>query len=866
MSLQNVDDIEEALNSRTLTARDLYAIWEQRQPVPDPGAKKATGKRESETKQIPWLQDNLRVALQFTLRALKQEEFLLVADAAREILRHWDNDIDEKKHELVKVRMNLAAALTRLGYTRDARRVLEPMVRDDFRTKLSESRKAEILLLLGNIVREESLHATARAVQLRTAEEALEFYKRALELDPEGLDTLALTATMSLILGEPGSALRGHAQKWAKRILELAKGIEKTDGLSVETTRSQATAHAVLEDIDAAAKKYGELSAMDGVTTMDLADARYYAQFLAEALGKPRDLFKKAFPPLQLIVFAGHMPDLPGFPARFPADSIPRVREEIRAKLKELDGRVGLVSAAAGADLLFIEAMRERNGIVHLVLPWSREEFRKTSVEGYESGSGPPTWCPLFERAMAEAATVRAIGQSYVPSSDVGWDYMMEVTAGLALHTARVSRLDVQPLALWDGQPGWGSGGTASFVQFWTNQLHQEPARIDLPAPETTKGRQTNLGQSRRCERSTMQQQVKSMLFADIVGYSKLTEHVIPEFVETFLGRVSLLASSSKHAPRSLNTWGDAVYAIFDFAHQAGCFSLELIQMILEGKNDWLQKGLYWEEHLDGASEPVKHPLNIRIGLHTGPVFVHYDPVVRRLGFTGAHVNRAARIEPVTRPGEVFASEEFAALAELSSEIQRRGGGDGAEEETTGFVSEYAGSMNLAKGFPGRFRIYRVLPKRVFAIEDLAKAAHEFYCEEAMARGETPQTNNSMRPWEELPEDLRDANRAQVSDIPNKLRELGYELAPSYGLSPSEIQMTPEQIEELSIREHDRWAQDRIRHGWTYAPKRDNVRKHHHLLVPWEQLSDAEKKKDRDTVGNLPRLIERAGFRVRKLV
>ena len=98
------------------------------------------------------------------------------------------------------------------------------------------------------------------------------------------------------------------------------------------------------------------------------------------------------------------------------------------------------------------------------------------------------------------------------------------------------------------------------------------------------------------------------MLFADIVGYSRLTEHVIPEFVETFLGRVSLLAWSSKHAPRSVNTWGDAVYAVFDFAHDAGLFALELTQLVQEGKDDWLEKGLFGEQSRAGDEEPTKYP------------------------------------------------------------------------------------------------------------------------------------------------------------------------------------------------------------------------------------------------------------------
>ncbi len=58
---------------------------------------------------------------------------------------------------------------------------------------------------------------------------------------------------------------------------------------------------------------------------------------------------------------------------------------------------------------------------------------------------------------------------------------------------------------------------------------------------------------------------------------------------------------------------------------------------------------------------------------------------------------------------------------------------------------------------------------------------------------------------------------------------------------------------------------DRLRHGWTFALERDNLRKHHPLLVPWDELSEVEKDKDRDTIRNLPRLIQKAGFRVRKL-
>ena len=133
----------------------------------------------------------------------------------------------------------------------------------------------------------------------------------------------------------------------------------------------------------------------------------YNARFLARALGKPQDFFKKGFPPLQLVVFVGHLPDLPDNPARFPSSSIEQVRQKIRDKVAEMDVPVGFVGTAAGADLLFIEALLERKATVHVVLPWTRDEFVRTSIRPYEPPGAKPVWEPLFNRALREADTVR---------------------------------------------------------------------------------------------------------------------------------------------------------------------------------------------------------------------------------------------------------------------------------------------------------------------------------------------------------------------------------------------------------------------------------------------------------------------------
>ena len=56
--------------------------------------------------------------------------------------------------------------------------------------------------------------------------------------------------------------------------------------------------------------------------------------------------------------------------------------------------------------------------------------------------------------------------------------------------------------------------------------------------------------------------------------------------------------------------------------------------------------------------------VTFRVGLHAGPAFVtDEDPLTRRPNAYGLEVSRAARIEPIVEPGEVWASRAFVILA-----------------------------------------------------------------------------------------------------------------------------------------------------------------------------------------------------------
>lgn len=57
-----------------------------------------------------------------------------------------------------------------------------------------------------------------------------------------------------------------------------------------------------------------------------------------------------------------------------------------------------------------------------------------------------------------------------------------------------------------------------------------------------------------------------------------------------------------------------------------------------------------------------------------------------------------------------------------------------------------------------------------------------------------------------------------------------------------------EALTELLARNtHENRARQRIGEGWKYGPRRDDTRKEHPRLVPYEKLSESDKDYDRQT-------------------
>ncbi|MBQ4419953.1 MAG: Ryanodine receptor Ryr [Bacteroidales bacterium] len=68
--------------------------------------------------------------------------------------------------------------------------------------------------------------------------------------------------------------------------------------------------------------------------------------------------------------------------------------------------------------------------------------------------------------------------------------------------------------------------------------------------------------------------------------------------------------------------------------------------------------------------------------------------------------------------------------------------------------------------------------------------------------------------------------------------------------------------ELLAKNVHDIWAENRIAQGWTYGEKRDDEKKQHPCLVPYEDLPEEEKLYDRETAMKTIKMIKKLGFQI----
>lgn len=593
-------------------------------------------------------------------RILAQGEPLLAYDVVTAGLTTWPAD--------TRLRQLQGLALARSGATERAKAILEDLRHE---TQPAE----ETLGMLGRTYKD--LAATAA-----TRKQRKEFLKNAAKMYGEAYQTSGgywsgiNAATMTLLVGESHRA-REIATKVRKQCL---KEVDDSRGDLYWEFAALGEASLVCRDFKQAGEWYARAAEKSSGRYGDLDSSRRNARLILKHWNEDPSWIDKYLRVPTVVVFTGHMVDRPDrSEPRFPEELVSTVAAEIQQRVDKLQPGFAFSSAACGSDILFLEAMLDRGAEVSIVLPYNEQAFIRDSVEVVPDGN----WRARFDRVLARAARVITTSNQRLEIGGVSYEFCNELMLGLAAIRARQLGTKLIPLAVWDGRPGDGPGGAAAVVQKW-RRLGYYPEIVCLPKPNSrAPARRTPRapGVEKPSKRSEFRSRIVAILFADAVGFSKLSEAQVPQFFQHFLGAIANLTKTFSTSVIAKNTWGDGLYFVFSDVPMAGKFALQLADLVT--KTEWEKKGLRPE-------------LNLRIALHAGPVYEFHDPITKKISFSGTHVSRAARIEPVTPPGQVYASEAFAALS--------------AAKRTFDFTCDYVGQTPLAKGY-GTLPTYHVRPK-----------------------------------------------------------------------------------------------------------------------------------------------------------
>ena len=133
------------------------------------------------------------------------------------------------------------------------------------------------------------------------------------------------------------------------------------------------------------------------------------------------------------------------------------------------------------------------------------------------------------------------------------------------------------------------------------------------------------------------------IIFSDLKGFSKLTEPEIRLFYGSLIPPLAKTVKPYKERAKALNTWGDAIVAIFENAQVAVDFALNY-------------RDFFREFNFEALGMRQLLP---RIACHFGEFEVFDDEVLGNTNILGTNINAAARLEPVTRSGQIYVTKPF---------------------------------------------------------------------------------------------------------------------------------------------------------------------------------------------------------------
>jgi len=146
--------------------------------------------------------------------------------------------------------------------------------------------------------------------------------------------------------------------------------------------------------------------------------------------------------------------------------------------------------------------------------------------------------------------------------------------------------------------------------------------------------------------------------------------------------------------------------------------------------------------------------------------------------------------------------------------------------------------------------------------DDLAPHVHDYWRDLGKKNGWHMEYD---MPFAELPEEIKDDNRAAATRIPQVLELVGLYVVPKKtpGAASAAVANTiiEDNIEILAQAEHDGWMDHKRKNGWVYSEQRNDSKKQHNAMIPYNSLYEHDREKDRNSVRKYPELLARAGYK-----
>jgi tetratricopeptide (TPR) repeat protein len=267
--------------------------------------------------------------------------------------------------------------------------------------------------------------------ELETMAGAIRFAARC-ESDPRQIFWAKVTlGDLEVLVGAPPTVTDAYKEAIAKN---------ENDWFALHSSRSQLQ---LLQELT-----FRSDHVQAGIATFDRALAR---------LTKPEGDWQ----PRQVILFSGHMIDAPSRSApRFPAEKESIAAQKIADALDNLGARaddLALCQAAAGADLLFLEACQQRGVRCQVLLPLPEPEFIARSIM---PSTGGDKWRERYftmKQRLKEPVRIMPDELGPLPAGVDAFErcnlWLLYTTLAWCVEKARF-------ICLWNGGGGDGPGGT----------------------------------------------------------------------------------------------------------------------------------------------------------------------------------------------------------------------------------------------------------------------------------------------------------------------------------------------------------------------------------------------------------------------